>query len=87
MAVGDGASAEIHLIELAATPTDVGKVPNSTSADYAAVWTDDDRLWFPSDEPPEAPHGRLYWFAATDKAAGSMPVRGAVLIRSVRVLP
>jgi hypothetical protein len=47
--LGDGASAEIHLVDLGTSPVDEGVVPGSRSSNRSATWTSDGRLWFTSD--------------------------------------
>jgi hypothetical protein len=80
----DGAAADLHLIDLAAAPADLGPVPNARSADYIATWTNNSRLWYTSDQSPAPPDGRLWSFAPGGHQADSTLVRDGALIRSVR---
>jgi hypothetical protein len=84
--LGDGASAELHLVDLGAAPVDVGSVPGSKSANYSATWTSDGRLWFTSDVDNRAA-SEIFGYRPADKNSIAMTIPKAAIVRKVTAHP
>lgn len=81
--LGDGASATIHLVDLSESPVDAGEVPGSQSANYAATWTNDERLWFTSDVNARE-SSRVFGYSPSSKRTVSVQIPRAILVRGLR---
>jgi hypothetical protein len=84
--LGDGASAEIHLVELGTSPVDVGIVPGSKSANYSATWTIDGRLWFTSDVDNKATN-KIFGYNPADKQRTAITIPKAEVVIKVATRP
>jgi hypothetical protein len=75
----------MHLIELTAQPKDLGEVPHSTSANYAAAWTRDGRVWFTWDHSADGADQR-WSYVPGDKQARGTRVPGVAAVDAVVAL-
>jgi hypothetical protein len=84
--LGDGASAEIDLVDLGTSPVDLGIVPGSKSANYSATWTRDGRLWFTSDVDSRV-RTEIFGYRPGDKSTVAMTISRAAVVMKVAARP
>lgn len=81
----DGAASTLHLVELSSEPRDLGEVPHSTSANYAAAWTADGRIWFTWNHSAEGMN-QLWSFTPGSSESEPTDVPGSAVVDAVVVL-